>query len=67
MIKSGGFAHFTSNENPFIKAAHGIASLVDSYDSFCNISNKYRKLKKLQYHIFKKNIKPFYCLQFVWL
>ena len=47
MIKPGGFAHFTSNENPFIKAAHGFVSLVDSYDSYCNTSNKYRKLKKL--------------------
>ena len=31
MVKSGGFVHFTSNENPFIKAADGTVSLADSY------------------------------------
>ena len=29
MIQSGGFAHFTSNENPFIKAIDGVVSLAD--------------------------------------
>ena len=31
MMQSGGFAHFKSNENPFIKAAHAVVSLTDSY------------------------------------
>ena len=32
---------------------------------YCNLcNNKDRKLKEtLKYHIFKKNIEPFYCLQ----
>ena len=31
MIQSGGFAHFTSNENPFVKVTDGVTSLMDSY------------------------------------
>ena len=31
MIQSGAFAHFISNENPFMKVTDGVMSLTDSY------------------------------------
>ena len=32
---------------------------------YCSVSNEHKTIKKLKYHIFKKKIKSFYCLQLV--